>query len=423
MRILSKIEALKPQLRTLENGIRIITKENHSTPIVSFCAFFSGGVRAEKKELNGISHLTQRMLLKGTKTRSAEEIARRLEYLGATFTPFTAKDTFGCSMNVLSKHFEEGLEIFADCILNPVFFAEEVEKERKNILLEIAQKKDESFSYCLELCEEALFDGHPYGFPVLGREASVSSLKRGDLVRWHEELYHPSRMVIALVGDIRRREVEKKIMERFYYLQKSEKKVKFLPPPPPLKKEKILKETREKRQVVFSLGFQAPSVNDKDYFAFDVLTHVLAGMGSRLFIELRDKKGLAYSVSASYDARADAGVFKSFIGTSVEQKDKAHEAMLAELEKIKMKKVPSEELERAKKYMLGLYEISLQRNQSQACRYAYLELLGGGYEMLERYPLRIKEVTSEEVLEAAEKYIDTKKFAKSILLPAGLFCD
>ncbi|MCL5774397.1 MAG: insulinase family protein [Firmicutes bacterium] len=421
MKILSKIETLKTQLRTLENGIRIITKENHSTPIVSFCAFFAGGVRAEKKEFSGISHFTQRMLLKGTKTKSAEEIARRIEYMGATFTPFTAKDTFGCSMNVLAKHFDEGLEIFADCILNPAFSAGEVEKERKNILLEIARKKDESFSCCLELCEEALFDGHPYGFPVMGKEKSISSIKKGELVKWHEELYHPSRMVIALVGDLKRREVEKKIIEKFYSLPKPEKKVKFLPPPPPLKKARILNETSEKRQVVFSLGFQAPSVNDKDYFAFDVLTHVLAGMGSRLFIELRDKKGLAYSVSASYDARADVGVFKSFIGTSVEQKDKAHEAMLAELEKIRRKKVPADELERAKKYMLGLYEISLQKNQSQACRYAYMELLGGGYEILERYPLRIKEVTSEEVLEAARKYIDTQNFAKAILMPAGIF--
>jgi zinc protease len=408
-----------PRRFLAENGTRFIIKENHSTPIISLYAEFLGGVRMERAHLSGITNLMQRLLLKGTQNRSAEEIANQLEFLGTTIFPFTGKDIFGMSMSILSRHFSKGLEIFTDCMLNPIFDENEVEKEKCNILLEIEKKKDDNLGYCFEMCEGLLFRRHPYRLPLLGLENTVQRLTRQDLVAWHRRYYNPERMVVSMVGDIKARDAYRLLQNAFGGFR-TKRAPLFLPHrEPPLVSPRSRLKKREKRQVVISLGFFAPPLLSDEMYVFDVLNHVLAGMGSRLFIELRDKKGLAYVVSSSYDPRLDSGVFRAYIGTSLEQKDGAVEALLEELRKIRDRRVPDEELSRTKRYMLGLNEISLQRNSSQASRYAYYELTGLGYEALHRYAQRIKKVTAKQLQEVARRYIDVDNYALALVIPKG----
>ncbi|MFH0803420.1 MAG: pitrilysin family protein [bacterium] len=408
---------VKPTYFRAENGLTVIVKENHSTPIVALSVYLYGGVRAENEKNSGISHLTQRLLLKGTRNRTAEETAEELEFIGASLQPFTGKDSMGLSMSIISRHLERGLSILSDCVLNPLFLRDEIEKERKNILIEIAQRKDEPLIYCQELCEEALFSKHPYRLPLKGRESSIHRLKDEELSAWHRKFYTPGHMVVSLAGDVRAKEATRKLLKCLEGLPESVE-----PPSPPsgepstYKKRHITKE-REKRQVTMVLGFKAPPITSPEYFAFDVLNHVLSGMGARLFLELRDRQGLAYAVNSIYEGRLDCGVFKAFIGTSSEMTDHAREAMLCELEKIKEAEVPDDELERAKRYMLGLNEISLQRNAIQAAQISYYEFTGLGHDMLEKYPRLIRKVTAAEVLQAARAYLDTKNYALAIIRP------
>ncbi len=408
---------IKPVCFRAENGLTVIVRENHSTPIAAVSLYCKGGILAEDEDNSGISHLTQRLLLKGTRNRSPEEIAGELEYLGAGLQPFTAKDSMGLSLSVISRHLERGLEIMSDCVQNPLFTDDETEKERKNILLEIAQRKDEPLLYCQELCEGILFSKHPYRLPLKGKVSSIRTLRAGDLSDWHRRFYTPGRMVVSLVGDVRAGEAAEMI-------NRCLEKLPVNDGPPPLKavepgmlKKRRVERKRDKRQVTMVLGFQAPPITSPDFFAFDVLNHVLSGMGARLFLELRDRQGLAYAVNSAYDARLEYGVFKAFIGTSLENADRAREAMLRELEKITREEASGEEIERAKRYMLGLNEITLQRNAAQAAQMSYYEFVGLGHEMLEKYPRMIRKVTAGEVLQVARACIDPGRYALAVIGP------
>lgn len=394
------------------NGVTIIVKENHSTPLVSLAMYMRGGVRAENEENQGITNFTQRTIMKGTQTRNAEQIASGLEFLGAQMSPFTGKDVFGATLTALSKHFAEALVIYADCILRALMSSDEVDKERHIIITDIEKKKDDTLSYCLELCERALFEGHPYRFPIAGREDTLRLLGPDALKDWHRLFYRADSMVIALVGDLPASHAKDMLAEVFA----------DLPPgknsrlPTDAREERLctvreLVEVSDKRQVAVALGFHGPAFGDPDYYAFDVLDHVLSGMGSRLFIELRDKQGLGYMVNCHFDSRRDVGAFKIYIGTSEDRRERSRQAMLEELDRLRRQPVSADELERTQQYMLGLHEIALQRNGAQASRLAYYEIMGPGWRLLDEYPQRILSVTSEDVQNAARRYLDVEHYA------------
>lgn len=403
----------------IPNGMTIITKENHSTPIVSFCVYFPGGVFYEDKSNMGITYLMQRLLIKGTKNRNARQIADEIEFLGAYLSPFTGKEALGISMSSVSKHFWDGVKIFVDCIMNPLFDERELEKEKRNILIEIDKRKDDVLNYCLEICDEKLFENNPYGNNVIGTKESVSKISREDIVRWHRYFYKPENMVIALVGDIQAKIVENKFLKAFddfksYASMPEIGKNHFIEPE---MEKKLVIEKREKKQVTISLGFIAPSLKSPLYFPFKVLDYLLSGMGSRLFISLRDTQGLAYLVNSSYTSRKYSGNFKTYMQTSIDKKEKALDGLLKELNLLKKDIPPEEEIERVKMYMLGLNEISMQKKWAQASKLAFYELMDLGYDFLDRYPGLIKKVKPIQVLDVARTYLDTEKFTCSMILP------
>jgi zinc protease len=398
-------------------GMTLITRENHATPIVSFCVYFPGGMLHEDKSNQGITHLMQRLLIKGARDRTSEEIAGELEFLGAYLSPFTRKEALGVSMSAVSKHFLRCLQIFADCMLEPRFDEEELEKEKKNIVIEIEKRKDDILNYCLELCEEGLFGDNPYGFSIIGRKESVERITRDDVMQWHRNFYTPERMVFALVGDIRTRVMQEKTLEAF---RDFEHHPSMAPPPfhmTPVMKRTTVQEEREKKQVAISLGFLAPPLNSKEYFAFKVLDYLLSGMGSRLFINLRDKEGLAYMVSSSYTPRREFGFFKTYMQTGPDKKDRAIEGLVRELEHLKEEEPGKEEIDRTKHYMLGLNEISMQKKWAQASKLAFFELMGMGFDFIDRYPAMIKRVPPKEVARVARKYLDTENVTCSMIAP------
>ncbi len=414
-----KLPCNEPVKIDAPSGYGIVTRENHSTPIISFCVYFPGGALHETAENQGITALMQRLLIKGTVSRSAEEVARELEFLGAYLSPFTGKEAFGLSMSAVSKHFYPGVEIFADCILNPRFTEEELEKEKRNILIEIERRKDDTLNYCLERCDGELFGDNPYGFTLIGRKESVSRITRDDILKWHQCFYRPERMILSLVGDVKTRIVQ----ERFLHAFSTFKGNCFAPPPEFSKKlemeKKSVVEEREKRQVVIVLGFLAPPLVSDEYFPFKVLDYLLSGMGSRLFINLRDREGLAYVVSSSYSPRKNFGSFKSYMQTSPDKQERALKGLLRELDTLKDEGPSLEEVERTKHYMLGLHEIALQKKWAQASKMAFYELMGLGTDFLDKYPDRIKKVTASQVLKVARKFLDTERVTCSMIVPKG----
>lgn len=434
----------------LRNGTTVLVSENHSTPIVSASAYLGGGVRKEPPGKNGISYLTQKLILKGTEHYTAEEIAFKTEAIGSTIVPFTSKDAVGCTISLTTRHLDEGLEIFADCLLHPAFLDQEVEKEREIVLAEIKEERDDLLTYTLDLCDKAIFAPHPYRLPIRGEPETVRQLSRDEIRAWHSLCYRPDNMILAVSGDVQTDRVMKKIEEIFgetpspssasvgrpsralsgeevnrssptgypFPEQKAVEKPAALSSfPASSAHERKLVEEREKRQLSMAVGFIAPSLSGEDYFPFEALNGVTGGMGSRLFIELRDKKGLAYVVASRYEAAAEYGAFKAYIGTSPEHEEMAREGLLQELARLAEDLIDGEELNRAKRYLTGLYEINRQRNSYVAMRLARYELLGIGYQVAEKYPILLEEVTSSQVREMARKYLRPESSALAIIRP------
>jgi zinc protease len=395
------------------SGATFIIKENHSTPIVSLALYVRGGVRAEDGSNAGITNFMQRMLMKGTERRSAEEIAGELEFLGASMAPFTGKDVFGATLTSLSKHFPQALGIFADCLHRPVFPESEAANERRVIISDIDKRRDDTLSHCLELCERALFEGHPYRFPITGQKESLEGLGTAALAAWHARFHAPSQMVVALVGDVEAGPAREMLEATFGVSGGATTPLPPYPPLAPLDRVRSVSDVRDKRQVAVALGFHGPAFGHDEYHGFDVLDHVLSGMGSRLFIELRDRQGLGYVVNCHFDSRHDVGAFKIYIGTSEERRERAREAMIEQLVRLREEPVGAEELERTQQYMLGLYEIALQRNGAQASRLAYYEIMGPGWRLLDEYAQRVRSVTSDDILRIARTWLDPARCAVS----------
>lgn len=401
----------------LKNGTTILIKEHHATPIVSVACYFHGGVLFENAKLNGISYFMQKLLLKGTKRRLAEEFAFETEAMGSIIAPFTSKDAFGCHMTMLAKDLDKGCDLLFDALFNPLADPKEVDKERQNIYSEIEEARDDILSYTLELCDKAVFSKHSYGLPIRGAEKSLAAIYRKELCEWHALMYRPDNLVVSVVGDVNISHVIP-ILER-YLSSLSVKKDKFSLPDAFLNRfspNDILEE-REKRQLSLAIGFPAPGIEDKDYIPFDVLNSLLSGMGSRLFIELRDKKGLCYVVSSRYEATKKYGIFKTYIATSPDKEKVSKEGLLEELSKLKYFYVSEKELERAKRYMLGLYDISFQKTVSQALRYARFERVGLGAEMVKKYLSLVEKVTRQDVRRVALQYLKPECAGVVIIRP------
>ena len=195
---------LTPSLETgtLRNGIRYVIQENHTTPTVAVCVYMPGGCLPETGKNNGISLLCQRMLLKSSKKRKWDVILEELEFLGARLSPSSGKDVCGIKLDILSRYFSEGMKITAECVLSPGFRASEINREKKYIFSETEKRKDELVGRASDLCDKLLFAGHPYRFSLMGETETVRGVSKEDLTAWHNGLYRPDRMVIAVCCDI-----------------------------------------------------------------------------------------------------------------------------------------------------------------------------------------------------------------------------
>ncbi len=399
----------------LSNGIRVLLKRNPSVPLFSAEAVFLGGLRYEDRETNGISNFMSGMLTRGTSTRSAEEIAAQVEGLGGNIGGFSGKNSVGVTVSALSRNFDEVMDIFSDVVLNPAFPVEEVERERKEILAALEKQKDNLTGKTVRNFLATLFDDHPYGMNVLGTEENVKVFVPRQLSEFYRKVVMPENMVVSVVGDID----TDRTLETLEKLFGSMRRGGFQSPS--VSDVRSLSETRQnieiekdKEQTHIILGFHAPSMTSKDRYAFEVLNSILSGQGGRLFVELRDKKSLAYSVTSFYTPGIESGYFGVYIGTAPQKEQEALTSIKQQLELIR-NGVETEEVERAKNYIAGSYEIGLQKNSSQASTAAFNELYGMGVGEYKEYPEKIMAVAPDDVVRAAAKYINPEISAISVV--------
>jgi len=400
----------------LPNGIRVIVRENHAVPVVAVEAGFLAGVRGEPKEKGGVSGLTAGMLTKGTRHRTAREISEAVENMGADLNGYSGRNSFGLQGKFLRRDFEPGFRLFAESLREPTFPAEELEKKRRETLGALRKQKDQLAQTTFLLFLAAHYGEHPYGRNPLGTENSVRAMTPEDLKSFYERWAEPRNMVISVSGDIGAEEALDAVRKAFgdFPARPGYEPLEPLPVPAPAGIRKV-EEQREKQQAHFVIGYPGARFTDPDRYAFDVLGSALAGMGGRLFVNLRDKKSLAYSVTSFSSEQVDPGFFAFYMGTSADKLDRAIVDTLVEIGEVRKGGITQEELDRAKKWMIGTYEIGLQSNSSYADKMVYNELYGVGYEETFRAPSMIAAVTLADVNRVAASVLDTERYTIAVL--------
>jgi len=403
----------------LPNGLRLLVKEDHRLPFVEFRTVFQGGVLAETPENNGITQLLGRMFLKGTKRRTAEQIAREIESVGGSLDGYGGNNSFGINAEVLSDDFATGLDIVSDVLLHPTFPAAELDREREVQLAQLRSQKDELLRSAGLAMRRALFGNAGYGLDSLGTEESLSKLTAPDLKAFHQRLTLPNNCVLAIFGDVQTSKVLAKVKRAFAGWKRgaglgaiSDFKFQISDSP------KHVSETRDKKQAVLFIGWPGATLHDEDRFALELLQETCSDLGSRLFLRIREKLGLAYYVGAQNFMGLAPGYVGFYAGTEPAKAEKVEKELLAEAALLRSKGVTETELQRAKAKLLGQKKIARQDLGGMASQTALDELYGLGYANFDKEDAKFEAVTLADVQAAARKYLQPDRFVVATIKPS-----
>lgn len=403
-------------------GLRLLVKEDHRLPFVELRAVFRGGVNQETLANNGSSQLMARMLLKGTRTRTAEAIANSIESVGGSIDSYGGNNSIGVNAEVMEEDFDLGLSVLADVLINPSFPAEAFLREREVQLTAIRAQKDHLLQVAFRQMRRGLFGDAGYGLDAIGTEGSVQALNAEDLKTWHARLVMPENCVLAVFGRVDTERVRQTVTAAFAPWFDASLTPAFAPlssaeSGPRQAGVKRSTEYQDKKQAVVAIGFQGTSLFDPDRYAFDLVQEVCSDLGSRLFMRIRDELGLAYYVGAQNMAGVTPGYFAFYAGTAPEHAELLEKELLAQADVLRREGLTEAELKRAKAKIIGQRKIARQDLGHLAMSTALDELHGLGFTHGETEDRRYEAVTLEEVRKVAEKYLDLDAMVISWVRP------
>jgi len=391
--------------KVLDNGIVVIAVENSAADIIASRIFFRVGSQCEPLEQIGLSHLLSAVVTKGTEQLSSIEIAERVESVGAYLSADAANDYFLLSLKTVSTDWLEMLQLAGEILRSPSFPESEVELEKHLTIQGIRSQKEQPFTVAHNQLRQVIYPNHPYGTSIMGTEGTVFNLNRTDLELYHQTHFHPNNMVISIAGRITLEEAVEQVQQVFGDWQPKE----ILPAKPQLSSLSShpcqVTTPQETQQSIVMLGYIAPSVQEKEYAALKLLSTYLGnGLSSRLFVELREKRGLAYDVSAFYPTRQLASIFAVYIGTAPENTEIAFDGLRTEVERLCTTRLSCDELEIAKNKLLGQYALGKQTNAQLAQVYGWYETIGLGIEFDLRFQQDVAQVTPTDAQALAQQY-------------------
>jgi zinc protease len=389
----------------LDNGIVVIAIENSAADIIASRIFIQAGSQWESREKAGLAHLLSAVITKGTQQLSSLEIAERVESVGASLSADTATDYFLLSLKTVSADWPEMLQLAGEILRSPSFPESEVELERHLAIQDIRSQKEQPFNIAFDRLRQAMYQDHPYAVSILGTEDTVSNLTRADLEHYHQSYFRPDNVVIALAGRITPEEAVNQIEKVFG---------DWLPPETPLSTPSLpsieaqprrVMTPQETQQSIVMLGYLAPAMKNADYATLKLLnTYLGNGLSSRLFVELREKRGLAYDVSAFYPTRQSTSTFVVYMGTAPENTATAVFGLRAEVERLCSVLLSPDELQAAKNKLLGQYALGKQTNAQLAQTYGWYEALELGIDFDIEFQQEVASVTPEMIQAAAMRY-------------------
>jgi len=396
---------------TFQNGLRILTVSDKNTEAVTVLILVKTGSKYEKKEENGISHFLEHMFFKGTKKRpSAIAVAETLDRVGGIYNAFTSQEDTGYFAKVESSNFELALDWVSDIFLNSLLPEEEIEKEKKVITEEINMIYDHPMSYVSVLWMKLLYGDQPAGWHIAGNKENIQKMSRQKLINYRNNQYCPQNTLVTIAGNFNEKKATS-LIKRYFGKLKKGKPISKLPVVENQQKAQCILEERNTDQTHLFLGVRAFNIFSERRYVQSILSAVLGGMmSSRLFVEIREKMGLAYYVSTEVEENPDTGFLVTRAGVDNQNVEKAILAILKEYKKISEKMITFSEIKKAKDNIKGKMALLLESSDAQASFYASQELLEN----------RI--LTSKQILEKINKVTraDVLRLAKDIFRPENL---
>ncbi len=401
----------------LPNGLRLLVKEDHRLPFVEFRVVLKGGVLVEQPANNGITLLLAKMLLKGTETRTAEQIVTEIESLGGSIDTYSGNNSFGITAQVLNVDFTSGLDLVVDVLLHPVFPEAGLERERQIQLANIRAQRDHLLSSATRAMRRALFGDQTYGLDAQGSEESVSRIQPADLRQVYRTLVRPNNCVLAIYGDVQTDEVRMAVEARLAGWPALADAAPAHCAPPRLSGRQHVEEERDKKQAVLVVGFPGVTLHHPDRYGLELIQEALSDLGSRLFLRIRENLGLAYYVGAQNFLGLEPGYFALYAGTAPEKARVVEFELLKEAESLRVGGLTASELQRAKAKLIGQKKIARQDLGVYAMTTALAELYGLGYESCDTEDERYQAVTLEQIQQIAATYLNPEACVVATVRP------
>jgi zinc protease len=401
---LPKPVALQCQRWVLNNGLVVLVTENPGADIVAARFLIDAGGRRDPLSQAGLSRLVAEVLTKGTATATARDIAAQVESTGSSLGADSTLDYFLLTLKTVSADFAALLKLAADLIQTPTFPEAELELERKLTLQAIRSRLEQPMAIAFQQLQQALHPDHPYGQPSLGSPESVAGLTRSDLCQFHSQHFRPEQAVLSISGNISASHALALVNELFLHWR-SVKPLSLKTSAHRFATQPVCRDTvRENQQSIIMLGYPAPAVQHPDCVALKLLhAYLCSGLSSRLFVELREKRGLAYEVSGFYPTRLDPSHFVVYIGTAAENTATAQALLQSEMNRLSEQPLSTIELAATKSKLLGQYSLGKQTNHQIAHTFGWYEFLRLGLDYDRRFPDLIRAVTAEEIHQAARR--------------------
>lgn len=401
----------------LPNGLELHVLRRREVPVAALRVAFRGGVLHEDVSTNGLTRFVSAMWTRGTRKRSAVEYTRDVEGLAAEIEGFSGRNSIGLTLDCLAETLEPAFDLFTEALLEPRFDADEVERERRETLAALDRREDRLGQMAFQLFARTEFQSHPYRMSVLGERETIANFGPEALRQHADRLVRADRGAIAVVGDVDPDRIARLVEDRLSGLPRADKPLSMPDEerrPAGIRESTLLKDRAQAHLVI---GFRGLTLDDRDRYALELISQMLAGQGGRLFLELRDRQSLAYTVSASNVEGLAPGHFTFYIATAPEKLERARRGILDEIDLLVKQEPDPESLGRAIRFGTGSFAISSQRSHSRAAHIALDSIYGLGPDFSEDYTRALRQVTPADVLRVARRIFRTDAYTTSAVHP------
>jgi predicted Zn-dependent peptidase len=398
----------------LPNGLTLITEEMQHIRSVSIGIWIKTGSRDEDLQWNGISHFIEHMVFKGTKNRSAEDIARQVDSIGGNMDAFTAKECVCFNVKVLDEHLPIAMDVLSDLVLNPVFDVQDISRERGVILEEIKMDEDNPDYLVHEIFTQNFWKDHPLGKPILGTKDTVKKFEREPVLDFYKQRFAPGNLIICAAGHLQHEQFVDLVRKHFGDMKPMSNG--FYSSQPKVVSRIILRNKKALEQVQICVGVPShPIAHEKRHASYILNTLLGGGMSSRLFQNIRERQGLAYAIYSDLSPYRDTGCLSVYAGTSRESAAKVVRSVVSEFRKLKSDVVSGEELRRAKDQLKGSLMLSLESSTARMSNLARQEMYFDRFYTLDELIEKIESVTAGELQGLANEFFQTDSIAVTVL--------